>query len=359
MPNKRPKAYDISRKRVQELIRDPCCIRDAELSDSFTDAYQLPTGAVLRSHLAFGERGIVFESREEYVAFETPRYEATSEPPQLDNDSDEFLPQDQIFWSADISRSMDQAADLEGNLSRSGNYVYLYQTEQEDIPLEQRRGLDSIDLDDLLVLVQAPIEQVTQAFSQVRQAERCEHDVYDREVKIIGQDFIVFQFRGHSWTLIHELGFPLDSPLGDEDAQELSGLLNTRAICYAVSDTCGSIGYSLYEHGTSVEMLSFADGDPEDDREVDESQGEFKSAVGVYQFQSQLRQLRTEENWNPYDPELSQNPYEVVEDFFQEQDAYVPAFPGPESFSVGQRVTLRFEGLERYDFERVDHVAVR
>lgn len=358
MPKKR-KAYDISRKRVEELLSDPRCIKDPELSDSFTDAYQLPDGAVLLA--TPGERGVVYELREDLVAVmsEFAEYVKSLQQTQSDDAIDKSLPQGEELFPEEVLGRRVSSMRLERNLSQSGNYVYLYQTEQQNIPLAQRRGLDWIDLNDLMVLVREPIEPVTQALSQVRQAELCERDVFEREVEILGQDFIIFQFRGHPWTLIHQLGFPLESPLGNEDAEALSGLLGTRAICYAVSDTCGSIGYHLYDHGASVEMLSFADGDPEADVEVEEvkvSSGQREESTSV---QSQLRQLRTEENWNPYDPELSQNPYEVVEDFFQEQDAYVPAFPGPESFSVGQRVTLRFEGLERYDFERVDHVAVR
>lgn len=366
MPRKRPKTHDISRKRKQELLSDPRCIKDPDLSTNFTDAYQLSDGGVLLSTL--GEGGVVYESREEYVALmaEIAERNATLEQLQLVSDSDEFLPQGEFFTEEVTSRLMpeealrlvDEALGLEENLSQRSNYLYLYPTEQEDIPLAQRRGLDFIDLNDLMVLVRAPIEQVTQAFSQMRQAE-FEHDIYEREVTITGQDFIVFQFQGHLWTLIHELGFSSEAPLGNEDAQVLAGLLSTRAIFYGVSDTCGFIGYELYDRGVSVEMLSFEDGDPEADVEVDERQGEFRSAQGVYQFRSQLRQLRTEENQNPHDPELSPNPYDVVEDFFRAQDAYAPAFFESEGFSVGEQVTFRIEGLDRDDFERTDYVVLK
>lgn len=60
--------------------------------------------------------------------------------------------------------------------------------------LEQKRGIESIDLNQFFVLVKAPIESVAQAFSQVRQADIWERDVYDRNVGFVGQSFIVFQF---------------------------------------------------------------------------------------------------------------------------------------------------------------------
>ncbi len=107
---------------------------------------------------------------------------------------------------------------------------------------EQCRGIESIDLNDNLILVQAPIEQVAQSFKQVRQVARWERDVYGREIEILGCTFAVFQLRGHSWTVLHQLTFlHKQVPLGEKDIQLLSGLLHTKAIYYLVSDTSGYI----------------------------------------------------------------------------------------------------------------------
>ena len=45
----------------------------------------------------------------------------------------------------------------------------IYLVRAEGIPLEQRRGLETIDRNILVILVQAPVAPVAQAFSTLRQ----------------------------------------------------------------------------------------------------------------------------------------------------------------------------------------------
>ncbi len=200
--------------------------------------------------------------------------------------------------------------------------------------LEQKRGIETIDLNQILVLVKAPIEPVAQAFSQARQADIWERDVYDHQIETTkGQGFIVFQLRGHSWTLISEMDFvPHRTPLKNKDAQTLSRLLQTRAIYYRVSDTSGYIGYEFYENGTFIEMLS--------------------AEEEIYlEFESQSRPLK---------PEEIGSAYIFVYDFMLEQDVYIPAL----FRVVNQQGYLRLKGPEledlvRNDFERLDYIALR
>ncbi len=129
------------------------------------------------------------------------------------------------------------------------------------IPLEQCRGIEHIDLNDSLFLVQAPIEQVAQAFSQFPQLVLWERDAYEHEIEILGYGLMVFQFRGHPWTLIHQLNFmtyqsPLQIPFKDEDIELLSRSLHTKAICYQISDSSHNIGYHLYDCGESIESYT-------------------------------------------------------------------------------------------------------
>jgi hypothetical protein len=208
----------------------------------------------------------------------------------------------------------------------------------EDVSLQQCRGIESIDQNVFMVLVQAPIELVAQAFSQLRQAEIWVRDVYEREVEIIGQGVMVFQFRGHSWTLINRLcdppygsGLPRQVGATEEDAQNLSDLLHTRAIYYTASDTSGTIEYQLYQDGKSVERLFFEEG-------------------FSVQFQSQLRQLEAED---------IENAYSFTMNFIREQDAYVPVLFVSKCRSVGQQMILQLENLSRDNLERMDYIAYR
>lgn len=208
----------------------------------------------------------------------------------------------------------------------------------ENVSLQQCRGIESLDQNLFMVLVQAPIELVAQAFSQLRQAEIWVRDVYEHEVEIIGQGVMVFQFRGHSWTLINRLcdppygsGLPCQVGATEEDAQSLSSLLHTSAIYYTASDTSGTIEYHLYRDGRSMERLFFEEG-------------------FSVQFQSQLRQLEGED---------IEDAYSFTMNFIQEQDAYVPALFVPKCHSIGQQIILRLENLRRSDLERMDYIAHR
>ncbi|MUL37914.1 hypothetical protein [Gloeocapsopsis dulcis] len=102
--------------------------------------------------------------------------------------------------------------------------------------LEYKRGIVSIDLNQILAFVKASIELVAQTFSQAIQAEIWQRDVYQCEIEIVGQGFIIFQFREHPWTLIYQVNFvPYSISLETKNAQNFSRLLNTPAIYYKVS----------------------------------------------------------------------------------------------------------------------------
>ncbi|PSM47193.1 hypothetical protein C7Y66_20980 [Chroococcidiopsis sp. CCALA 051] len=198
--------------------------------------------------------------------------------------------------------------------------------------LEQKRGIESIDLNQTFVFVKAPIESVASAFVRVRQANRWEQDVYDREIVTTGQGFIVFQFREQTWTSIYNFGFvPGCTPLEKKDAQTLSSLLQTRTVYYRVSDTGGYIGYELYENGNFIEML------------------DFEEDISFY-FQSQNRQLRREDMGSVYG---------FIYDFMVEQDIYIPAIRRVENQQGYVRLLgPELENLERSDFERIDYLTL-
>ncbi len=185
--------------------------------------------------------------------------------------------------------------------------------------------------------------------------------MYEREIEVGSQDYIVFRLKGHPWTLIHGqrvLSYGL--PLNDKDAQALSIWLQTDAIYYWESETSGSIGYYLYNCGNCIEKLSDENGD---DEEAEDS--------GMEQFLWQLANrhqaapLSKDERYSAIAAFLSHkqaergNEPDPIDTFFREQDAYVPYLNWQSNFEVDQRVTLRLEGLEREDLERMDYVAQR
>ncbi len=201
--------------------------------------------------------------------------------------------------------------------------------------IEERRGIETIDRNQNILLVRAPIESVAEKFSRARRADVWERDIYDREIEITTESYIVFQFRGHPWTIVEKLTYrPGSLVFGVGDALTLSWFLSTRAIYYTGSDTCGYIGYNCYDGGAFAEMLYF-------EAEMD------------LLFLSDFREVKTED----IDDALN-----FTFAFMEEQDIYIP-FVHYGNVRIGDRVNLRPKGptlddLVRSDFERVDYIGI-
>jgi hypothetical protein len=201
--------------------------------------------------------------------------------------------------------------------------------------VEERRGIESVDVNQEIVLVRAPIESVAQKFSRARRADVWERDIYDREIEITAESYIVFQFRGHPWTIVQQLKYkPGQLTFGEGDAITLSSFPSTRAIYYKVSDTCGYIGYNCYDGGAFAEMLYF-------EEEIN------------FLFVSNFRELTTEEIGSAF---------RFTDAFMREQDIYIPNVHY-ENVKVGDRVNLQLksptlDNLERNDFDRVDYIGI-
>jgi hypothetical protein len=205
----------------------------------------------------------------------------------------------------------------------------IYFVREEGIPLEQRRGLETIDRNLVFVLVQASVEQVSQAFSTLRQMNVWVRNAYECEIEIQNESTFVFQLRGHPWSLIYKLHrSSIRIYLTEEDARNLSESLSTYVIYYAGSDTCGTIDYHLYSNGILQEKLSFEE--------------EFKC-----EFQSQLRQLEVRS---------IENAYTFTRNFIREQDAYIPCIVEVEELLAGQHTTLCIEDLMLNEVERMDYL---
>jgi hypothetical protein len=152
-------------------------------------------------------------------------------------------------------------------------------------PWDRRRGVETIDRNGHAVHVRASAEQT--AAELARTAVRWEKDVLDHLVCPGARNLIVFRLRGHSWTII----------VDDEvDAQGLSRSLQTEVIDYTVSDTCGCIGYTLFEKGEQTESF-------------------FGSEDGTNDFESTIRSVP---------PEERKDIWGLVDKFFVARDAFEP-----------------------------------
>ena len=202
----------------------------------------------------------------------------------------------------------------------------------QDIPIEERRGIgiETIDQNIGYILVRADVELVAQAFSQLKQMDFWVRDAYNQEIELQTASTLIFQFRGHTWSLIYKPYGTESFYLLEEDALKLSESLDTSAIYYTASDTCGTIQYHLYNAGVSIEKFAFEE-------------------EASFEIQSQLRQIQANEIEDGYD---------FAMDFIREQDAYIPALVAGD-LPKYQTGLLRIKGLMPDEIARMDYLAKR
>ncbi|MBD2468819.1 hypothetical protein [Nostoc sp. FACHB-145] len=218
--------------------------------------------------------------------------------------------------------------------------------------IENKRGIETLEITDNQVVVKAPIDRVSQAFFQERQAVNLKYDVYNNEVEITDLCFIIYQLKKHSWTLIKtENCEPSETYLNCNDAKILSSVLHTKAIFYSVIDNPINIYYNLYIDGDSKETFNFCNEYNDVDEDFEESDEDEASIEGLYTFHSKLRLVQ--------DSDIKDE-FTFVNAFFEEHDVYVPPLNTIcESGKTGRKVTLTISGFQHDDFERMDYISVK
>ncbi len=167
------------------------------------------------------------------------------------------------------------------------------------------RGLYTIDYNNLILLARTRVEDLAGALA--RDASLWQQDVLHRPVVLQPNAILVFRLAGHAWSIV------LDNPhartpyglIGYAWEKALSRRLGQPLIEYAVSDTCGSIGYILFSDGEILEDLFYESG-------PDNGPDPVKS-----HFQSTRRDLTLKQINNPWD---------FTWQFFYEHDAFDPGF---------------------------------
>lgn len=162
-------------------------------------------------------------------------------------------------------------------------------------------------------------------------------DVYNQFITVHQSATYVFQLKGHSWSIILEVGRRASGKfLTEEDTKIISEILKTKALFYMDSDSAGITQYSLFDDGILLEKLYF--------------EGE------VISFESRLRNL----------PEIASDGHYIVHPLLLEQDAYVPAIqltdsrwnePGDCNLTLGEDSKLLFTNLLPEQVERMDYLA--
>jgi hypothetical protein len=222
--------------------------------------------------------------------------------------------------------------------------IGFYRTAQNTIPLTQRRGIESIDLNEDLILIQASIKDVSET-AQYQFQMSLERDIWGMSINTNQQGIIILQLCGHPWTLVIPLPpRPYIFVPGDGSAitNTFSDSLNTKSISYHISDTEGSLSYQLFEKGKLIERLNFNYNDGINTKHIGCNQ-----TFGCAEFESQIRS---------FEPQyIILNAYSITYDFFKAQNIYLPSFIWS-NVHPGKRVKFRISGLSYLDFVRVDYL---
>jgi hypothetical protein len=192
----------------------------------------------------------------------------------------------------------------------------------DEEPVSEMRGVVSFDTEECLVLVQAPVEDVSAAFQALRSLGIRVESAGGQEVEVGDPCFIVYRLAGHLWTVIDQY-HGRDARLDSADAEGLSRGLKTRALFYVNSDTAGALGYELFDHGNRLERL--------------------ESYEGV-EFESSLRDIA------PPDPA---DVRKFVDALIRSEEAFLPGWStylGGWNHKPGDRVTIELPEVQRVDF---------
>ncbi len=129
-------------------------------------------------------------------------------------------------------------------------------------PWSERRGIETIYRNDRVVLVKTSLKMLTNVLAN--RALEVRRDVLGSEIKVSGYFRFAFQLVGHPWSImVHDEIIEPDrvaiSPAPTE--AQLSKALGQPVIDLSISDTTGSIGYTLFEDGEVTEFFWGLEGD--------------------------------------------------------------------------------------------------
>ena len=123
-------------------------------------------------------------------------------------------------------------------------------------PWSRRRGIESIDRNASITFVWAPLNQLSDVLAE--KAISTKRDVVGSEIELSNNCAFAFQLVCHDWSIIID---QVDTLSLLPTAAELSTRLN-QSIELSMSDTCGSIYYTVYEDGEVIESFGGEEGEP-------------------------------------------------------------------------------------------------
>lgn len=235
---------------------------------------------------------------------------------------------------------------------------------QEDMPLEQRRGISSYDSTQRLILVKSSADGFVQAIADSWQVLMLEANAYGTPIEFNDNSCIVYRLRGHSWTVLDLLGYK--SSFNERDFTcSISKNIGGEALLFEQSDVSIFIQYDLFDNGYFVESINFHEAAGIEDGTAGQS---FEVENNHYILKFRYLSSEKEEDYGsriPFEvnccfesrlrqPSVAEigHPHEFIENFLEEKDVYIPDIVWiPPGVKRGEMHTLSLEGISSFDFE--------
>lgn len=213
--------------------------------------------------------------------------------------------------------------------SQDKDKICLIMHRDYDLPINKCKGIETSEQNISLILIQASVEAIAKIIRQIKPLDVWIPDAYANQIEIYSDSFLVFQFQGNLWSIIYEPDvLSRQIFLTDEDVSRISESLNTDAIVYHNSDTCGTKAYKFFRKGLLLEKLYSMEG-----KETE--------------FESQYRQIEIQD---------IENGNFLMSNFIQDRGVYIPYICEHKYFIEGKKRILQIKNLLKSEVTRMDYL---
>jgi hypothetical protein len=228
-------------------------------------------------------------------------------------------------------------------------------SDSSNIPIDQHRGIETIDINLVLTLALADIDSTINGLKNIGLMHH-EPNISNKNILVRESSKLVFTLMGQDWTYIYALNkkwstvpvnqdylelSPEDLDLmiqnrlinnkSTSDEAQLSQQINSNVIYFGVSDTGDWISYSLFKSGTCLEWIV-----------SEENQIQGQSTTQEIDFNG-VKGART-----------------LIYNSIVQNNAYIPYIHGYKCFTIGENELVKasdFLGLNDNNIIRIDHIA--
>lgn len=144
------------------------------------------------------------------------------------------------------------------------------------------------------IVIDADVEHSAQDLKRALRANRWESNTYGKSVRVTGDTYYIFRFKGHRWTIV--ISDLVPGVFDDTLAEGLSRRLKARVLYYDFEDVSMSSRLRLFDSGVLRELMNQFDWPDKKTAKLlskaEFSRGSFPRGSGAFVYYSDVRRLR-------------------------------------------------------------------